>query len=65
MKKSRSHYVTFSSPGHTVPRSDYWRPVTATGTFDTAHEVVVRRRTSSDERVGVHILSPLVLKDGR
>ncbi|MFJ5139509.1 SURF1 family protein [Streptomyces sp. NPDC088707] len=54
-----------TSPGHTVPRSDYWRPVTATGTFDTAHEVVVRRRTSSDERVGVHILSPLVLRDGR
>lgn len=27
--------------------------------------MVVRRRTSSDERVGVHILSPLVLRDGR
>ncbi|MEV6327972.1 SURF1 family protein [Streptomyces sp. NPDC051909] len=54
-----------TSPGHTVPRSDYWRRVTATGTFDTAHEVVVRRRTSSDDRVGVHVLSPLVLKDGR
>ncbi|WP_318207098.1 SURF1 family protein [Streptomyces sp. SJL17-1] len=54
-----------TSPGHTVPRSDYWRPATATGTFDTTHEVVVRRRTSSDERVGVHILTPLVLRDGR
>ncbi|MFF9068862.1 SURF1 family protein [Streptomyces sp. NPDC014891] len=53
-----------TSPGHTVPRSDYWRPVTATGTFDTSHEVVVRRRTSADERVGVHILTPLVLRDG-
>ena len=53
-----------TSPGHTVPRSDYWRHVTATGTFDTAHEVVVRRRVSSDERVGVHVLTPLVLKDG-
>ncbi|MGI5483500.1 SURF1 family cytochrome oxidase biogenesis protein [Streptomyces lavendofoliae] len=54
-----------TSPGHTVPRSDYWRRVTATGTFDTAHEVVVRRRTNADERIGVLVLSPLVLRDGR
>ncbi|MFC8510591.1 SURF1 family protein [Streptomyces sp. NPDC057411] len=54
-----------TSPGHTVPRADYWRRVTATGTFDTAHEVVVRRRTSADDRVGVHVLTPLVLKDGK
>lgn len=54
-----------TSPGHTVPRGDFWRQVTATGTFDTAHEVVVRRRTSSDDRVGVHVLTPLVLKDGK
>lgn len=54
-----------TSPGHTVPRADYWRQVTATGTFDTAHEVVVRRRTSADDRVGVHVLTPLVMKDGR
>lgn len=54
-----------TSPGHTVPRADYWRQVTATGTFDTAHEVVVRRRTSADDRVGVHVLTPLVLTDGK
>ncbi|MFI6643511.1 SURF1 family protein [Streptomyces sp. NPDC050504] len=54
-----------TSPGHTVPRSDYWRTVTATGTFDTEHEVVIRRRTSNDDRAGVHVLTPLVLKDGR
>ncbi|MGW6459390.1 SURF1 family cytochrome oxidase biogenesis protein [Streptomyces sp. NPDC055078] len=54
-----------TSPGHTVPRSDYWRRVTATGTYDTGNEVVVRRRTNSDERVGVHVLTPLVLADGR
>lgn len=53
-----------TSPGHSVPRSDYWRAVTATGTFDPAHEVVVRRRTSNDERPGFHVLTPLVLKDG-
>ncbi|MEU0374469.1 SURF1 family protein [Streptomyces sp. NPDC006283] len=54
-----------TSPGHTVPRSDYWRQITATGTFDTAHEVVVRRRTNADDRVGFHVLTPLVLADGR
>ncbi|MFJ2178301.1 SURF1 family protein [Streptomyces sp. NPDC087851] len=54
-----------TSPGHTVPRSDYWRGVTVTGTFDPAHEVVVRRRTSNDDRVGYHVLIPLIMKDGR
>ncbi|MFD3522080.1 SURF1 family protein [Streptomyces sp. NPDC058653] len=54
-----------TSPGHTVPRADYWRRVEATGTFDTADEVVVRRRTNSDETVGFHVLTPLVLGDGR
>ncbi|MFG2722492.1 SURF1 family protein [Streptomyces sp. NPDC048416] len=53
-----------TSPGHTVPRSDYWRKVSATGTWDTAHEVVVRRRTAADGRVGYHVLTPFVLDDG-
>jgi cytochrome oxidase assembly protein ShyY1 len=54
-----------TSPGHTVPRADYWRQATATGTYDTSHEVVVRRRTSADDRVGFHVLTPLILADGR
>ncbi|GAA2924671.1 SURF1 family protein [Streptomyces enissocaesilis] len=54
-----------TSPGHTVPRADYWRRVTATGTYDTAHEVVVRRRTDADDQVGFHVLTPLVMDDGR
>ncbi|MER5769926.1 SURF1 family cytochrome oxidase biogenesis protein [Streptomyces sp. NPDC001985] len=54
-----------TSPGHSVPRSDYWRAITATGTYDTDGEVVVRRRTNVDEKVGVHVLTPLVLTDGR
>ncbi|MFD0154997.1 SURF1 family cytochrome oxidase biogenesis protein [Streptomyces sp. NPDC055721] len=54
-----------TSPGHTVPRADYWRQATATGTFDTTHEVVVRRRTNADDRIGVLVLTPLVLRDGR
>ncbi|MFV2120764.1 SURF1 family protein, partial [Streptomyces sp. Act-28] len=54
-----------TSPGHAVPRADHWRHATATGTFDTAHEVVVRRRTNADDRVGMHVLTPLLLDDGR
>ncbi|MFB6805547.1 SURF1 family protein [Streptomyces sp. NPDC056387] len=54
-----------TSPGHTVPRADFWRAVTATGTYDPAHEVVVRMRTDNDEKVGFHVLTPLVLSDGR
>ncbi|MEW2415819.1 SURF1 family protein [Streptomyces sp. NPDC046866] len=54
-----------TSPGHRVPRSDYWRAVTATGTYDSAHEVVVRMRTSNDDKVGFHVVTPLVLGDGR
>ncbi|OEJ35573.1 SURF1 family cytochrome oxidase biogenesis protein [Streptomyces subrutilus] len=54
-----------TSPGHRVPRADFWRAVTATGTYDTAHEVVVRMRTDNDDKVGFHVLTPLVLGDGR
>ncbi|MEU8542730.1 SURF1 family protein [Streptomyces sp. NPDC048717] len=65
LKAAPAPVERLTSPGHTVPRTDYWRQVTATGTFDTAHEVVVRRRTSNDDRVGVHVLTPLVLADGK
>jgi cytochrome oxidase assembly protein ShyY1 len=54
-----------ASPGRTVPYSQYWRRVSATGTYDTAHEVVVRRRTSSDGTVGYHVLTPFDLTDGK
>jgi cytochrome oxidase assembly protein ShyY1 len=53
-----------TSPGHAVSRSELYHRVTATGTFDTAHEVVVRRRTNADEEVGYHVITPLDLKDG-
>ena len=56
--------TSLTSPGHTVPRSDSWRMVKATGTYDTAHEVVVRRRTSNDDRVGFHVLTPFDIKGG-
>jgi cytochrome oxidase assembly protein ShyY1 len=54
-----------TSPGHTVTTHDRYRSVTAKGHFDTDDEVVVRRRTNSDDEVGYHVLTPLVLDDGR
>jgi cytochrome oxidase assembly protein ShyY1 len=54
-----------TSPGHTVTRDERYHRVTATGTFDTSREVVVRRRVNADETVGFHVLTPLVLADGK
>ncbi|MCS0603189.1 SURF1 family protein [Streptomyces sp. LP11] len=54
-----------ASPGHQLSRTEKYRTVTATGTFDTARQVVVRRRTNADGEVGFHVLTPLVLTDGK
>ncbi|MFG2950209.1 SURF1 family cytochrome oxidase biogenesis protein [Streptomyces adustus] len=54
-----------TSPGHAVTSAERYRTVTATGTFDTSREVVVRRRVNSDDEVGFHVLTPFVLADGR
>ncbi|MEU8785285.1 SURF1 family protein [Streptomyces sp. NPDC048637] len=56
---------TLAAPGRDLPRRDMWRTVKATGTYDTAHEVVVRQRTAADEQsIGYYVLTPLVLGDG-
>lgn len=55
-----------TAPGRTLPREDMWRQVTATGTYDSAHEVVVRQRTAADEQsIGYYVLTPLDLPGGR
>ncbi|MGW7403950.1 SURF1 family cytochrome oxidase biogenesis protein [Streptomyces sp. NPDC054833] len=54
-----------TSPGHTVTSGERYHSVTAKGRFDTAHEVVVRRRTNSDDAIGYHVLTPFVLTDGK
>ncbi|WP_301554744.1 SURF1 family protein [Streptomyces sp. P3] len=51
--------------GHVVTRGERYRNVSATGVFDTGHEVVVRRRVNADDTVGFHVLTPLVLTDGK
>ncbi|WP_049578507.1 SURF1 family protein, partial [Streptomyces sp. SBT349] len=47
-----------------IDPEDRYRPVTATGAYDTEHEVVVRQRTDADGAVGYHVLTPLVREDG-
>ncbi|GGW86456.1 SURF1-like protein [Streptomyces lomondensis] len=54
-----------TAPGHTVTSAERYRTVTAKGRFDTEDEVVVRRRTNSDDEVGYHVLTPFVLDDGK
>ncbi|MER6845323.1 SURF1 family cytochrome oxidase biogenesis protein [Streptomyces platensis] len=58
--------TTLAAPGRELPRRDMWRTVTATGTYDTAHEVVVRQRTAADEQsIGYYVVTPLDLGNGR
>ncbi|MEV7286001.1 SURF1 family protein [Streptomyces sp. NPDC093252] len=54
-----------TSPGHTVTTGERYRTVSAIGHFDTERQVVVRRRVNADEAVGVHVLTPFVLADGK
>ncbi|OON74017.1 SURF1 family cytochrome oxidase biogenesis protein [Streptomyces tsukubensis] len=54
-----------TAPGHRITAAEKYHRVSAKGRFDTAHEVVVRRRTNEAEEIGVHVLTPFVLKDGR
>ncbi|MEU3986462.1 SURF1 family protein [Streptomyces sp. NPDC026672] len=54
-----------TSAGHRVTSAERYHTVTATGTFDTSREVVVRRRVNSDDAVGFHVLTPFVLTDGK
>ncbi|GHA12521.1 SURF1 family protein [Streptomyces echinoruber] len=56
---------SLTSVGGTVAHDDIYRRVTAKGHFDTAHELVVRRRTNADGQVGYHVLTPFVLDDGK
>lgn len=55
-----------TGPGATVAKADLYRTVTATGHYDTAHEVVARQRTAADgDSIGYHVITPLVMADGR
>ncbi|GAA3789252.1 SURF1 family protein [Sphaerisporangium flaviroseum] len=55
--------TSIDKPGAEVPPSLKFRSVTATGRYDPAHELVVRRRTQNS-RPGYFVLTPLVMADG-
>ncbi|WP_342355743.1 SURF1 family protein [Streptomyces cacaoi] len=63
---TRTVPVTELTGRHRGPSDkDKFRPVTARGTFDEKHEVVVRHRTAADgDTIGYFVVTPLVLKDG-
>jgi cytochrome oxidase assembly protein ShyY1 len=49
--------------GHAPPVAAAWTRVSATGRYDTAHQVLARDR-SQDGSAGYEVLTPLVLTDG-
>ncbi|MEV7216117.1 SURF1 family protein [Kitasatospora cineracea] len=59
-------FDSLSSPGWSVPTGEVWRTVTARGSYDTAHEVVIRGRTEpGGSTIGYFVVTPLVLADGK
>ncbi|WP_093258313.1 SURF1 family protein [Thermostaphylospora chromogena] len=55
--------ASLARPGAAVREAEEYRRVTVSGTYDTAHELLVRRRTQNG-RVGFYVLTPLVTGDG-
>ncbi|MEW1860601.1 SURF1 family protein [Streptomyces sp. NPDC088194] len=55
---------TLSRPGANLPGSERYRPVTATGQYDPAHQFVVRRRTNADGDQGFFLITPLIISNG-
>ncbi|WNI16425.1 SURF1 family cytochrome oxidase biogenesis protein [Actinacidiphila sp. ITFR-21] len=55
---------TLTRPGTDVPGALRYRPVTATGRFDAAHQFVVRRRTNTDGAIGFFLITPLITDHG-
>ncbi|MFC1419716.1 SURF1 family cytochrome oxidase biogenesis protein [Streptacidiphilus cavernicola] len=56
---------SLAGAGRTVPASDTYRRVTATGHYDPAHQFVVRHRTdAAGDSIGFYLVTPLDLADG-
>ncbi|MGK4578508.1 SURF1 family cytochrome oxidase biogenesis protein [Kitasatospora sp. HPMI-4] len=54
-----------SHPGRTVPGTQTYRPVTATGRYDPSDEFVIRQRTAAGGgTVGYYVITPLVTDGG-
>ncbi|MCG5215735.1 SURF1 family cytochrome oxidase biogenesis protein [Streptosporangium soli] len=52
-----------TTPGGVVREADGYRTVTASGTYDAAHELLVRRRPQNGQ-TGFYVLTPLVTGQG-
>ena len=54
-----------SHPGATVPYSELYRHVTATGVFDVKDQYVIRsREDNSGDNLGYYVVTPLILANG-
>lgn len=54
-----------TGPGREPAADAAYRTVTASGRYDTRHEVVVRQRTGADqESIGYFVVTPLIQHDG-
>lgn len=56
--------LSLTHPGATLPATDRYRPVRATGHLDAAHQFVVRRRTNTDGDIGFFLITPFVTTNG-
>jgi cytochrome oxidase assembly protein ShyY1 len=50
--------------GKAVNAQDEWRRVTATGTWDDAHTIVLKYQTNAEGSPGIDVATPLVTIDG-
>lgn len=57
-------YTAVARPGREVTKEQTWLRVRATGRYDSAHELFVRRRIGADGDVGFDVLTPLVTRGG-
>ncbi|MFC6595304.1 SURF1 family protein [Kitasatospora paranensis] len=59
-------FDSLSTPGWAVPTGQTWRAVTAVGSYDAAHEFVIRGRTEpGGSSIGYFVVTPLKLADGK
>lgn len=61
-----ANFETVSTPGKTLPLTEMYRRVVASGHYDTSQEFVVRQRSdASGDNIGFYVITPLVLPDGK
>lgn len=64
LEAARAPVTELTAPGRAVPESDKYRTVTAKGSYEPRHEVVVRQRLGGAEKQGYFVVTPLRLDGG-